>query len=43
MAPSSPVKVVLGGIGFTRKNKEEVQEMLDILEKHHVQEIDASP
>jgi metal-dependent hydrolase (beta-lactamase superfamily II) len=43
MTSPSTVKLVYGGIGLAGKSKEEVNEILRILEKHNVHEIETSP
>lgn len=43
MTSHAPIKVVYGGVSFVGKSPEEAQEILNILKKHHVEEIDTSP
>jgi hypothetical protein len=42
MASQIPVKIVYGAHSLNGKSKEEVQEILDILKKHHVVGIDTA-
>jgi hypothetical protein len=43
MTSHVPVKVVYRGVSFVEMSPEVAQEILNILKKHHVEEIDTSP